>query len=323
MTSRPRRSGTALTGLATLTLLGAAACGDSPSTPAGPAADNKISVVASTNVWASVAQAVGGDAVTVKAILSDPGADPHGYEAKPSDATAFEGAKVALSNGGGYDDFFTGLADTAGKDARKIVAFDLSGKGKEEEGHESEAPDADGHAHEVNEHVWYDLPTVRKVADKLAEELTAAAPDKKDVFTANATAFGGKLDELAKRAAEIGAAKPGAKVVAPEPVAGYLLETAGLDDVTPEAFAEAIEEETDPPAAAVAETEALVTGKQVAAVVYNEQTETPITEQLKGKATAAGVPVVGVTETLPEGATGYLDWMSKQVDALAGAVAKA
>ncbi|MGQ0837120.1 metal ABC transporter solute-binding protein, Zn/Mn family [Actinokineospora sp.] len=306
MSSRPTRSVLAMAGLAALALGGTAACAGAPSTPA--AADGKIVVIASTNVWASVARAVGRDAVTVTAILSDPGADPHGYEAKPADATAFAGAKLTLSNGGGYDEFFTGLADTAGKDAKKIVAFDLAGKGN-------------SGAVGVNEHVWYDLETVRKVADKVADELSAVAPDRKDTFRANATSFGGKLDELANKAAAIGAAKPDAKVIATEPVAEYLLVTAGLTDITPSEFAEAIEEETDPSAEAVAETDALVTGKQVAAVVYNEQTETSVTKALKDKATAAGVPIVGVTETLPAGVTDYLDWMTKQVDALAGALA--
>ncbi|EWC62149.1 Zinc ABC transporter, periplasmic-binding protein ZnuA [Actinokineospora spheciospongiae] len=309
MTPRSRRPLAVAAGLTAVTLASVTACGGSQDTAAptsGAAADGKVVVVASTNVWASVAQAVGGDGVTVNAILSDPAADPHGYEAKPADATKFTDAKVVISNGGGYDDFIAGLSQGAA-DARKIVAFDLLG-----------AAPADGE--EVNEHVWYDFGTVRKVADTLATQLGEIAPDKKDSFTANAKTFGEGLDKLTTSAAAIGQAKPGAKVVATEPVAAYLFAAAGLADATPPAFAEAIEEETDPPAAAVADIDALVTGKQVAAVVYNAQTETPVTKQLKDKATAVAVPVVAVTETLPADATGYLEWMTKQVDSLAGAV---
>ncbi|MCG8917813.1 zinc ABC transporter substrate-binding protein [Actinokineospora sp. PR83] len=309
MTPRSRRPLAVAVGFTAVTLASVTACGGSQDTPApgsGAAADGKVVVVASTNVWASVAQAVGGDGVTVNAILSDPAADPHGYEAKPADATKFTGAKVVLSNGGGYDDFIAGLSQGAA-DARKIVAFDLL-----------DADPADGE--EVNEHVWYDFGTVRKVADTLATQLGEIAPDKKDRFAANAKSFGEGLDKLTTSAAAIGKAKPGAKVVATEPVAAYLFAAAGLADATPPAFAEAIEEETDPPAAAVADIDALVTGKQVAAVVYNAQTETPVTKQLKDKAAAVAVPVVAVTETLPADATGYLEWMTKQVDSLAGAV---
>jgi zinc/manganese transport system substrate-binding protein len=281
-----------------------AACGGKsagePATPPG-----KISVVASTNVWGSVAQAVGGDVVAVTSILNDPAADPHSYQSSATDATTLKNAKLALYNGGGYDDFFTDLVKENGQDVPKIVAFDLSGK---KQG--------------GNEHVWYDFATVKKVADKLADQLGTIAPDSKATFDANAKAFDTKLDALTTQAAAVGQAKPGATVVVTEPVAFYLLETAGVKDVTPTDFSEAIEEETDPPATAVAETNDLVKDKKVAALVNNEQTETPVTKQLNDTARSAGVPVVNVTETLPEGVAGYVDWMTKQVDALSGAVKK-
>lgn len=347
MTSRRFRPAPAVAGLAATVLFGVTACGESPAEPQGPAAAGATVVVTSTNVWASVVRAVGGDKVTVRAILEDAAADPHGYEAKPADAVAFEGARLAVSNGGGYDDFFTGLADSAGPDLRRVVAVDLAGthadealateESHSEESHAEEphsqeshsqeshseephAEDGHGHEHGENEHVWYDLETVHAVAEKVAADLAAIDPANAATFTASAGDLGKRLDALAEKVAAIGAAKPGAKVVATEPVAEHLLEAAGLTDVTPAAFAEAVEEETDPPAAARAETEALVTGGQIAALVYNEQTSTPVTEAVKAAAEGAGVPVVGMTETLPEGVTSYLEWMTKQVDDLAAAV---
>lgn len=281
-----------------------AGCGTSPSS--GPQQqDGRIGVVASTNVWGSVAQAVGGDLVDVKAILKDPAADPHSYASSATDAAELKNAKLAVYNGGGYDDFFTQLITASGKDARKVVGFEVSGKPQDD-----------------NEHVWYDLPTVKKVADRVAGELGAIAPDRKDTFTKNAQAFNGKLDELLAKAAQIGKAKPGLQVVVTEPVPEYLLDAAGVRDVTPEEFTKAVEEETDPSATALAQTMDLVKNKQVAALVNNEQTETPVTNQLGAAAKAAGVPIVQVTETLPEGVGGYVDWMTKQVDALSSALTK-
>jgi zinc/manganese transport system substrate-binding protein len=262
-------------------------------------------VVASTNVWGSVLQAVGGDAVDVKSILSDPAADPHSYQSSPTDATTLKNAKLAVSNGGGYDDFFGQLTKENGQNVPQIVAFDISGK---KQG--------------ANEHVWYDFATVKTVADRVADKLSEIAPDKAATFRANASTFDGKLDELATNAGGIGKAKPGVQVVVTEPVAFYLLETAGLKDATPEEFSKAVEEETDPPATAIAETTDLVKDKKVVALVNNEQTETPVTKQLNQAASSAGVPVVNVTETLPEGVAGYLDWMTRQVDALSSAVTK-
>lgn len=275
----------------------AAGCGGDTS---DAAADGRIAVVASTNVWGSVVEAVGGDGVSVRSLINDSKGDPHSYADKPEDATLLTEAKLVVHNGGGYDDFFTKLVDAAGADAKQVVAYDVSG-----------LPEGE------NEHVWYDFGTAKLVADKVAAELGAIDPDNKATYEDNAKAFDGKLDELAGKADAI----PDGKVVATEPVAKYLLDAAGMTDVTPTDFSEAIEEETDPPVAALADTMDLVTGKQVVALVNNEQTETNVTSRLNDAAKTAGVPIVNVSETLPQGVTGYVEWMTKQVDALADAVA--
>ncbi|MFD5829590.1 metal ABC transporter solute-binding protein, Zn/Mn family [Lentzea sp. NPDC060358] len=287
------------------------ACGTST-----PAADNgKIQVVASTNVWGSVVKAVGGDDVEVKALLDDPSADPHSYESKPADAALVKDAKLVVFNGGGYDDFFAKLITNDA--TKKVEAFPLREHDHAGEPSTSAAPDADGHDHSVNEHVWYDLHTVQAVAQAAATELAAIAPDKKAAFEKNSADFAAKLEELEKKVDGIGAGK---KVASTEPIAHYLLDETGAEDVTPEEFSKAIEEESDVPAAALASMNQLVEGKQVNVLVNNTQTENQVTKGLVDKAKSAGVPVVAVTETLPEGVTGYLDWMSKQVDALSQAL---
>jgi zinc/manganese transport system substrate-binding protein len=297
--SRLSRSVPAVASAAAVALLTLAGCGNDSSA----AADGKITVVASTNVWGSVAKAVGGDRVGVESLIDDTAGDPHAHPDKPEDAAALAGADLAVYNGGGYDEFFTKLVEATGAPARRIDAFALS-----------------GHSDGDNEHVWYDLPTVREVADRIATELGAVDPAGKDTFTANAADFGAELDALMARSAQAGEANPGAKVVATEPVAHYLLDATRATDVTPPEFSEAIEEETDPPLAAVAETTDLISDRQVAALVANAQTETAITDSLVDAAKNAGIPVVRVTETLPPGVTGYVEWMTNQVDALAAAL---
>lgn len=292
----------------TLAVVSLAACGTTT-----PSADSgKIQVVASTNVWGSVIKAVGGDEVEVKALLDDPAADPHSYESKPADAALVKDAKLVVFNGGGYDDFFAKLITSDA--TKKIEAFPLRDNHAEPQ---TGAPDADGHDHSVNEHVWYDLHTVQAVAEAAANELGAIAPEKKTTFEKNTADFTTKLEELEKKVAGIGKDR---KVASTEPIAHYLIDESGAEDVTPEAFSKAIEEESDVPAAALASMNQLVESKQVNVLVENTQTENQVTKSVVEKARAAGVPVVAVTETLPEGVTGYLDWMSKQVDALTQAL---
>ncbi|MCE6999521.1 zinc ABC transporter substrate-binding protein [Saccharothrix sp. S26] len=303
--------------VAAATAVALTACGaqDTPAANDG----GPIKVVASTNVWGSVVKAVGGDAVQVSAIIDDPSGDPHSYESTPSDLAEVRDAKLVVFNGGGYDDFFATLLGPETEGAKKIEAFPLSGKA---DGHEEPEPSGEPegeehHDHAVNEHVWYDFETVRKVADQAAADLGAIAPDKKSTFDANAKDFAAGLTGLEQRVAGKGAGK---KVLATEPVAHYLLDTAGVEDVTPESFADAVENETDIPAAALADVTRLIEQKQVTALVNNAQTENAGTKQVVEQARATGVPVAEVTETLPEGVTGYLDWMTKQVDSLVGAL---
>nr|WP_236796481.1 zinc ABC transporter substrate-binding protein [Amycolatopsis sp. GM8] len=261
----------------------------------------KLDVVASTDVWGSLLSAVGGDQVQVTSIIHDPAADPHSYETTPQDALAAQKAALTLGNGGGYDDFFTKLADQA-PNAKKLVAYDIAATGDE------------------NEHVWYSFTSVEKVADQVAADLGQIRPASAQAFTANAATFKAKVADLATKTEQAGAAHPGQKVIATEPVAHYLLETAKITDATPKEFSEAVEQESDVPAAALAEVNSLIAGKQVQAVVNNAQTVTPVTQQVVDSAKKAGLPVVDVTETLPVGATDYISWMTSEVNALSGAL---
>jgi len=297
MTVRFRWAGVAALALAAAT---ATACGSGSAAPA----DGKIKVVASTDVWGSVVKAVGGDDVAVTSIIDDPTKDPHDYEVKPADTAAVAGAQLLVSNGIGYDEFFSKAVSTVGKGKPSVVAFEVSGKQQ---------------AADTNEHLFYDLPTVKKVADKIAADLGGIDGARKATFDANAKAFDGKIDELITRIGQIPAGK---KVVVTEPVANYLLTAGSIADATPKAFEEAVEAGTDIPVAAVAEATALITDRKVDALVNNAQTETDLTNQLKAKAATAGIPVVDVTETLPAGTTDYVGWIGKEVDALSKALAK-
>ncbi|MDD7938693.1 zinc ABC transporter substrate-binding protein [Actinomycetospora lutea] len=251
-----------------------------------------LTVVATTNVWGSVASAIAGPGVEVRSIIQDPTADPHSYESTPTDAAALTNADLIVFNGGHYDDWVEQVIDgDPGLRERSIEAFALRGDQAQE-----------------NEHVWFDPTAVKGVVNQVADRLAGVEPAQAAALRERASAFSGRVDEEAARLAAVGQARPGARVLATEPIAHYLLATAGVADATPPPFSEAIENETDPPAATLAETNQLVASRGVDALVFNPQTETPITTQLRDTATGAGVPVVNVTETLPAGQD-YLTWL--------------
>lgn len=280
--------------------------------------DGTIPVVASTDAWGSVLRAVGGDQVSVTSVIDASDGDPHSYESTARDGLTFTDAELVLYNGGGYDTFAGQLAGEASDDTPVLNAVELSGH--EDSG---ESGDEHGHGHGgANEHVWYDIHTVETVADTVADALGKIRPAEAETFEANAEKFTKALGDIEAKLAAIGENSPGAKVIVTEPVSHYLLAEAGLDDVTPVDFRDAIENETDVPVAAQAAVLRLVRSGNLAAVVNNPQTQTPVTEELVEAARKAGVPVVDITETLSSGDSSYLTWVGGQVDALSAAVSR-
>ena len=309
----------ALAGLAGLGLL-LTGCGSQQSQ--APAPGQGINVVASTNVYGDIARTIGGDKVKVTSIINNAGQDPHSYEATAQDRLAVSKAQLVIENGGGYDDFIHTLVEGSKLDAASVLtAVEISGLAHpEEETHpagESTEPAtgaADGHDHGgLNEHVWYSLPAMERVADGIADKLAALDPASASTFTANAGAFKSSLSDLHSRLDALKGPAAGGKVAVTEPVPLYLLEDAGLVNATPEEYTAAIEEGSDVPPAALKEATDLAGSRAVRLLAYNDQTEGPQTEALKKAAQTAGVPVVDFTETLPEGKT-YLAWMTDNVN---------
>ena len=328
MTVRSRTATAVLAGLAvgSLTLT---ACGQGSAGAPGPG--DKIKVVASTNVWGSVARAVGGDAVEVTSIIDDPGADPHSHESSPREAAEISDAHLVLRNGGGYDEFMDQILQNAGnKPVVTAVEGEQAngGEGHGGEGHGGEGHGGEvhggheahgGHDHSGNEHVWYDTHAVGEVAVRVAEQLSKLQPGKAQQFAANAEKFQQQVAGLDSKIDQIAAANRGEPVVVTEPVAHYLVEATQLDDVTPPEFVRAVESETDPSAAAVARIKDTLNTGRANAVLFNPQTESPVTEDVRRTAERERIPVVEMTETLPEGKT-YVRWMDEQITALSSAM---
>ena len=223
----------------------------------------------------------------------------------------------------GYDLF---LEDLAGKDntSQKIVnAVKVSGKLTDAEythlvedhrgGEHHEDGGDHAHAHEFNEHLWYDFETMKKVAQKIAEELAGLDSAHAEAFRTNASTFSKELDALDAAAKAI--AGEGKKYLSTEPVPDYLISSTGAENATPSEFAEAAEAGNDVPALVLKETKDMVTEKKVQLLAYNEQTSTSQTNEVLQAAKDSSVNYVSFTETLPEN-TNYLAWMKTNVSNL-------
>ncbi|QIG41127.1 zinc ABC transporter solute-binding protein [Microbacterium sp. 4R-513] len=311
---------------------------------AGSAAgDGRVQIVASTNVYGQIAEAVGGDAVDVTSMIRSAAQDPHSYEASARDQLTVSRADLVIENGGGYDSFLDGLLDATETDAPVLTAVEFShdwpggsahdhsadddgahddsGSGEAHDDHADHAEGEHGHDHieGFNEHVWYDLHAMSDLAKGIASQLGTLRPEEADVFEAHAADFAASLEELEAELAALDAAHGGAQIFATEPVPLYLTEAAGLENVTPGAFSEAVEEGQDVPPATLLAGLDLIRSGDVRVVIVNSQTGGVETDAVIADAEQAGIPVLEFSEILPEGLT-YVDWMHRNIDALGKAL---
>ncbi|MEO6534072.1 MAG: zinc ABC transporter substrate-binding protein [Pseudolysinimonas sp.] len=272
-------------------VLAAALAGCSGSAYDPPA---KIQVVASTDVYGSLAKTIGGAQATVTSIIDDPAKDPHEYQADARTQLAISRAQVVIENGGGYDDFVDTMLGASGNAKVALInAVKLSGY--------------DSSAAGFDEHMFYDYSTVGKVVDAIVTAYAHADPSHSELFTARGKSLHAKLSALQVSELNLSSATSGVGVAITEPVANYLLAALGMKIVTPIAFSRAVDQGTDASPATLDQTVATITSGQAKLIVYNVQTGGPQTDAVLAAAKKAGIPAVPVSETLPPGFD-YVTW---------------
>jgi zinc/manganese transport system substrate-binding protein len=290
--------------MAAATALLATAC--SSATAAGNTGrTNSIQAIGAENEYANVIQQIGGKYVQVTAIMSNPNTDPHTFEASPAIAREISNASLIVQNGVGYDTWASDIEKAVPASSRKIVDVQqLLG-----------LPDST-----PNPHLWYNPTTMPKVATAIADDLAAIQPAHASYFKANAATFTQSLTKWTQAIAAFKAAHPNTPVATTEPVADYMLQAAGADNMTPWAFQADIMNGTDPSPQNVAAAKALFTQHKVKVFLYNQQVTDTLTDSFIDLAHANGVPVVGVYETMPTPGYDYQTWMTAEVNALDKAV---
>lgn len=250
------------------------------------AGTGEIKIVASTNVWGSVANLVAGDLATVDAIIYNTNQDPHSYELTARDQLLISEADIVIMNGGGYDDFIQTAIDADETPAIIVNAFMASGDDETR-----------------NEHIWYDVDQVGDVAAVIGAAIESIDESKMEEVEERVADFRTKLAErketLDKNRAMLLVAYVSIEqlsVFQTEPLAAYLVEDAGYIDATPPEFSEAVEEDRDIPPAVMKEATDLIKRGGVGAIFLNSNTQTPQMVTLIN--VNLDIPVLGFSELL-------------------------
>ncbi len=265
-----------------------------------------ISVVAAENTYGNVATQIGGSYVRVTSVERNPNTDPHTYEVSPGVAASVSNADLVIQNGVGYDSFINKVESASPNPKRLVVDVqDLLGR-------PNDTP---------NPHLWYNPTTMPKVADALAGDLSKLQPAHAAYFKARAARFVASLGPWLAAIAKFKATYGGTPVATTEPVADYLLQAMGADNVTPFGLQADIMNGVDPSPQAVTLQNSLFAQHRVKVFVYNQQVTDSLTQGFVNEARSAGIPVVGVYETMPTPGYDYQTWMLAEVNALTKAVA--
>ncbi len=256
-----------------------------------------IHVVAAENFWGSLVGQLCGIHCAVTSIVTDPNADPHEYEASSADAQMIANANFVIVNGVGYDDWALQLLAASKNQNRTVlnVANLLN------------VPNGS------NPHLWYSPAYVNATVKQMYMDLVHMDPSYAAYYKqqyANVTA---SLAQVDGRMAKIKSQFGGTRVASTESIFVYLANATGLDLVSPPAFMNAVTEGDDPPVQSVIQFQNQLENGSVSVLVYNEQTVTPLTTQMKQIAVEHNVTVIGVTETIQPPDVPYEVWMNGEL----------
>jgi zinc/manganese transport system substrate-binding protein len=265
-------------------------------------AQGALRIVAAENFYGDVAGQVAGSNAEVSSILGNPDQDPHLFEVSPSVARLLSAAAIAVYNGADYDPWMTKLlAATRAPGRSVIVVADLV--------HRNPG---------TNPHIWYDPPTMPAYARALAAALSQRDPKHAADYDRRLAVFLGSMQPIEAKIADMRRRYGGIEVTATEPVFGAMAAALGFR-MRNERFQVAIMNDAEPRPSDVAAFERDLRQNAVRLLFYNRQASTAASQRMLRIAEQAGIPVVGVTETEPAGAT-YQEWIMGELEATARAL---
>ncbi len=274
--------------------------GDGPASCPGPV----IHVIAVENQYGSLVSRLGGQGVRYKSIITNPDADPHEFQTNFQVVHDYQTAQLVVENGLGYDDFSDKILETVAHKPKVVNAGDVLGL---------KAGD--------NPHVWYDPDAVDRICQAITAALKELNPAGSEYFDARAKDYAGRLAPYHEAVARIRKRFAGTPVGATESIFVPMARATGLDLISPPGLMNAVAEDASPSVQDVALFQQQIQEKKIKVLVYNNQTNGNLTSQLREMAEKAGIPVVGVSETLAPVDATFEDWQISQLKALEDALA--
>jgi zinc/manganese transport system substrate-binding protein len=277
-------------------------------------AGTKIKVVAAENFWGSLITQLGGNRVSVISIVTDPNTDPHEFESNTQDAAAIANASLVIVNGADYDTWALQLIGASSTTGQRVLNVQNVLNGTVNPGCAEEnyfAPNAC-----VNPHFWYSPYYVNYTVHAMYNELISMDPSSQSYYKSNYATLNSSLyTSYMARVQEIKSQHANASVASTESIFAYMANATGLNLISPPGFMKAVAEGNDPSPQDIATFQDQISGgnSTVRVLVYNEQTVTPLTQQIKSLAAQHQIPTIGVTETIQPADVTFQFWMGSEL----------
>lgn len=181
----------------------------------------KLNVVVTTTIIGDVVHNVGGNAIALTTLLNT-SADPHSYEATPSDLIALEEADVIFVNGWDLEERLASQIEASY--GAKVVPISAEITPRVFENEETGSVSADPH-------VWFAIDNVAQWASNVESVLSQLDPANATRYAANRAAYSAELATVASEADQLLAAIPQdqRKLVTNHDSLGYFADAYGFE----------------------------------------------------------------------------------------------
>lgn len=138
---------------------------------------------------------VAGEAVEVRLLLK-PGMEPHSFEPTPTAVRDVSGSAAIYAIGHGLDGWTAGIAASSGTPVVTVDRDIILRQGAENESLTAGAAEEDEHENEYDPHYWLSVPNAIRMAETVADDLTARFPSDAAAFRTNLDEYRSRLTAL-------------------------------------------------------------------------------------------------------------------------------
>ena len=261
-----------------------------------------IQIVAAENVYGNVAGELGGPYVSVINILNSPTQDPHLFTLTPAAAKAINKADIIIYNGADYDPWMRTALAIQGKKNRSVIPV---------------AALIDAKA-DANPHLWYLPMTMPLFAKILVKTLIEMDPIHQAYYENQLNQFNQHYQIIFATIKRLRTQFQHTPVIATEPVFNNMADSIGLI-VHGKKFQINVMNAIPPTISEIKSFEDDISQHKVKLLIYNTQTIDPTTEHMRQLAIKEHIPVMGVSELMPDKIT-FTQWMMKELNTLESAL---